>query len=56
MKWGHQKDEENGCFLYYESSDVTEAQFKRIGAKVQSFNEIACRNNAYESKFNCNHL
>ena len=56
MKWGHQKDEENGCFLYYESSDVTEAQFKRIGPKVQSYNEIACRNNAYESRFNYNHL
>ena len=50
MKWEHQKDEENGCFLYYESSEVTEAEFKRIGPKVQSYNEIACENLSYQSR------
>ena len=51
MKWEHQKDEENGCFLYHESSDVTDAQYKRIGPKVQSYNEIACENLNYQSMF-----
>ena len=51
MKLEDQKDEENGCFLYYESSEVTEAEFKRIGPKVQSYNEIACENLNYQSRF-----
>ena len=50
MKWEHQKDEENGCFLYHESSEVNEAQYKRIGPKVQSYNEIACENLNYQSR------
>ena len=49
MKWGDKKDEENGCFLYYESSEVPANQFKRIGPKIQSFNEIACENLNYQS-------
>ena len=51
MKWGDNKDEENGCFLYYESSEVPVNQFKRIGPKIQSFNEIACENLNYQSKY-----
>ena len=50
MKYEDKKDEENGCFLYYESSDVPANQFKRIGPKIQSYNEIACENLSYKSK------
>ena len=50
MKLEDKKDEENGCFLYYESSDVPANQFKRIGPKIQSYNEIACENLSYKSK------
>ena len=50
MKLEDNKDEENGCFLYYESSDVPANQFKRIGPKIQSYNEIACENLTYKSK------
>ena len=50
MKLEDKKDEENGCFLYYESSDVPANQFKRIGPKIQSYNEIACENLNYKSK------
>ena len=51
MKWEDQKDEENGCFLYYQSSEVPANQFKRIGPKVQSYNEIACEKLSYQSKY-----
>ena len=51
MKLDDPKDEENGCFLYYESSEVPANQFKRIGPKVQSYNEIACEKLSYQSKY-----
>ena len=50
MKLENKKDEENGCFLYYESSDVPENQFKRIGPRIQSYNEMGCENINYKSK------
>ena len=50
MKWGNKKDEENGCFLYYESAAVPASQFKRIGPKAIATNEIACENLRYQSK------
>ena len=50
MKWGHRRDEENGCFLYYESREVPASHFKRIGPKAVATNEIACENLNYQSK------
>ena len=50
MKWGNKKDEENGCFLYYESAAVPASQFKRVGPKAIATNEIACENLSYQSK------
>ena len=51
MKWEDQKDEENGFYLYYESSEFPANQFKRIGPKVQPYNEIACEKLSYQSKY-----
>ena len=51
MKSDDPKDEENGCYLFYKSSEVPANQFKRIGDKVQSYNEIACVKLSYRSKY-----
>ena len=51
MKLDDPKDEENGCFLNYESSEIPANQFKRIGPNVQSYNEIACEKLSYQSKY-----
>ena len=51
MKLDDPKDEENGCFLYYESSEVPANQSKRIGDKVQSYNDITCEQLSYQSKY-----
>ena len=51
MKLDDPKDEENGCYLNYQSTDVPANQYKRFGPLVQSYNEIACDKLDYQSKY-----